>query len=256
MALTHPKGPAPPGSDLAAVASALAEEGITSERRSGVSPGVADAVVFTDPQGTEIAIFTEYAFATADGRQTGVMPIKLGHVAYRVNDVAKVVSAFGSLVAVLIVVVSTAILVAAYRRWADVIVLVVGSGLIYAAVHIAKAAIDRPRPPDPRVETSLSSFPSAHAAYATAYIAVALILTRRFGLAANAALVTVAIVLAAAIGLSRIYLRAHYWSDVAAGWGIGCGTFALLAAIAMVVNHVRHNGGQREPEHPLARVER
>ena len=171
-------------------------------------------------------------------------------------DVAKVVSAFGSLVAVLIVVVSTAILVAAYRRWADVIVLVVGSGLIYAAVHVAKAAIDRPRPPNPLVETSLSSFPSAHAAYATAYIAVALILTRRFGLAANAALVTVAIVLAAVIGLSRIYLRAHYWSDVAAGWGIGCGTFALLAAIAMVVNHVRHNGGRREPEPPLARAER
>ena len=171
-------------------------------------------------------------------------------------DAAKVVSAFGSLVAVLIVVVSAAILVAAYRRWTEAIVLVVGSGLIYAAVHITKDAIERPRPADPLVETSLSSFPSGHAAYATAYIAVALILTRRLGLVANAALVTVAIVLAAAIGLSRIYLRAHYWSDVAAGWGIGCGIFALLAAIAMIVSHVRHNGGRREPEPPLARVER
>ena len=171
-------------------------------------------------------------------------------------DAAKVVSAFGSLVAVLIVVVSAAILVAAYRRWTEAFVLVVGSGLIYAAVHITKDAIERPRPADPLVETSLSSFPSGHAAYATAYIAVALILTRRLGLVANAALVTVAIVLAAAIGLSRIYLRAHYWSDVAAGWGIGCGIFALLAAIAMIVSHVRHNGGRREPEPPLARVER
>src|SRR4029453_1647908 len=97
-----------------------------------------------------------------------------------------------------------------------------GTALICAAVHITKAGIDRPRPADPLVETSLSSFPSGHAAYATAYIAVALILTRRLGLVANAALVTVAIVLVAAIGLSRIYLRAHYWSDVAAGWGIGC----------------------------------
>jgi membrane protein DedA with SNARE-associated domain/membrane-associated phospholipid phosphatase len=170
-------------------------------------------------------------------------------------DVAKVVSAFGSLVAVLIVVVSTAILVAAYRRWTEAIMLVVGSGLIYAAVHITKAAIDRPRPADPLVETSLSSFPSGHAAYATAYIAVALILTRRLGIIANAALVTVAIVLAAAIGLSRIYLRAHYWSDVAAGWGIGCGIFATLAAIALIVNYVRHNGGRREPEPPLVRAE-
>ena len=171
-------------------------------------------------------------------------------------DVAKVVSAFGSLVAVLIAVVSTSLLVAAYRRWAEAAVLVVGTALIYAAVHIAKAAIDRPRPADPLVETSLSSFPSGHAAYATAYIAVALIVTRRLGIVANAALVTVAIVLAAAIGLSRIYLRAHYWSDVAAGWGIGCGIFAALAAIALIVNYVRHNGGQREPEPPLAHAER
>ena len=85
---------------------------------------------------------------------------------------------------------------------------------------------------------------------------MALILTRRLGLAVNAALVTVAIVLAAAIGLSRIYLRAHYWSDVAAGWGIGCGIFASLAVIALVVDYVRHNGGQREPEPPLAHAER
>jgi membrane protein DedA with SNARE-associated domain/membrane-associated phospholipid phosphatase len=173
-----------------------------------------------------------------------------------VVDVARVVSAFGSLVAVLIAVVSTSLLVAAYHRWTEAAVLVLGTALIYAAVHITKAGIDRPRPADPLVETSLSSFPSGHAAYATAYIAVALILTRRLGIVANAALVTVAIVLAAAVGLSRIYLRAHYWSDVAAGWGIGCGIFAALAAIALIVNYVRHNGGQREPEPPLAHAER
>jgi membrane protein DedA with SNARE-associated domain/membrane-associated phospholipid phosphatase len=170
-------------------------------------------------------------------------------------DVAKVVSAFGAPVTMTIVVVSAAILVAAYRRWTEAVVLVLGFGLTYATVHIAKASIDRPRPADPLVETSLSSFPSGHAAYATAYIAVALILTRRLGLIANAALVTVAIVLVAAIGLSRIYLRAHYWSDVAAGWGIGCGIFAALAAIALIVKYVRHNGGRREPEPPLVRAE-
>ena len=39
---------------------------------------------------------------------------------------------------------------------------------------------------------------------------------------------TGAIALAAAIGLSRIYLRAHCWSDVAGGWGLGVGVFGLL----------------------------
>ena len=171
-------------------------------------------------------------------------------------DVAKVVSAFGALPTVLALVAVTSALLVARRRWTDLVVLIGGTGLIYAAVHIAKAAIDRPRPADPLVETSLSSFPSGHAAYATVWIAVALIVTRRIGLAVNATLVTVAIVLAAAIGFSRIYLSAHYWSDVAAGWGIGCGIFAALAAIALIVNYVRHNGGQREPEPSLARAER
>ncbi len=55
-------------------------------------------------------------------------------------------------------------------------------------------------------------------------------------------------VLAAAVGLSRVYLHAHHWSDVAAGWGLGVGIYGLLAAIAMVVEHMRHNerGGVRE----------
>jgi membrane-associated phospholipid phosphatase len=64
-----------------------------------------------------------------------------------------------------------------------------------------------------------------------------------------------ALVLAAAIGLSRIYLRAHYWSDVAGGWGIGFGVFGLLGVVALVVDHIRHNGRDREPE-PAGRAER
>ena len=169
---------------------------------------------------------------------------------------AKVVSALGALPEVLALVAVTSILLVVRRRWTELIVLVAGSGLIYAGVHIAKSAIDRPRPADPLIETSLSSFPSGHAAYATVWIAVALLVTRRIGLAVNATLVTAAIVLAAAIGLSRIYLRAHYWSDVAAGWGLGCGIFATLAAIALIVTYVRHNGGRREPEPPLVHAER
>ena len=66
---------------------------------------------------------------------------------------------------------------------------------------------------------------------------------------------TGAVVLAAAIGLSRIYLRAHLWSDVAAGWGLGVGVFGLLAAIAMIVDHIRHNVSGRA-EQTAARAER
>jgi Na+/glutamate symporter len=48
----------------------------------------------------------------------------------------------------------------------------------------------------------------------------------------------------------------HYWSDVAGGWGIGGGIFATLTAVALIVEYIRHNGGRREPEPPLAKAER
>jgi membrane protein DedA with SNARE-associated domain/membrane-associated phospholipid phosphatase len=174
-------------------------------------------------------------------------------------DAAKVVSGFGTLPACAAGIAVTAVLLAVRRRVAEPIVLVLGFALIYVALHLAKAGIDRPRPAGPLVETSLSSFPSGHAAYATAWIAVALVFTRRLGLVGYAALVTGAIVFTAAIGLSRIYLRGHYWSDVAAGWGLGVGIFGLLAAIALLIQHMRHNDRERatRPERSaVARAER
>ncbi len=81
-----------PGSDLVELSRHLATLGISSERRSNISPGVSEAVVFKDPKGTLVEIYSEYAFANEDRTEIGVMPIKLGHVAYRVNDVQKVVS--------------------------------------------------------------------------------------------------------------------------------------------------------------------
>ena len=80
-----------PGSDLNDVAQELGKHGVKSERASEITPGVAEAVVFRDPQGTLIEVFADYVFAPDDGRQAGVMPLKLGHVAYRVNDVQNTV---------------------------------------------------------------------------------------------------------------------------------------------------------------------
>src|SRR5262249_55724411 len=48
-----------PGSDLAATARELGALGIKGERRSGISPGVGDALVFPDIKGTLIELFTD-----------------------------------------------------------------------------------------------------------------------------------------------------------------------------------------------------
>jgi membrane protein DedA with SNARE-associated domain/membrane-associated phospholipid phosphatase len=205
--------------------------------------------------GVGIFVFVLYLVVLSDSLAPTPLDTEMLDLADRLNvqlgvDVAKVITALGALPTVAALVGVTAVVLAVRRRVAELIVLVAGLGLIYAAVHIAKAAVDRPRPGGPLVETSLSAYPSGHAAYATAWIAVAILLTRRLGLASYAALVTGAIVLAAAIGLSRIYLRVHYWSDVAGGWGLGVGIFGLLTAIALIVEYIRHNGGERAPEPP------
>jgi membrane protein DedA with SNARE-associated domain/membrane-associated phospholipid phosphatase len=170
-------------------------------------------------------------------------------------DAAEIVSGFGSFSVCLGVIVGTAVLLAVRRRPVEAVTLVLGFALIYVSVTLAKAGVDRPRPAAPLTEFSRSAYPSGHAAYATAWIAAALVFTRRLGLVGHATLVTGAIVLAAAVGLSRIYLRVHYWSDVAGGWGLGVGIFGLLAAIAMLVHHMRHNDRERAPR-PIARAPR
>jgi catechol-2,3-dioxygenase len=77
-----------PGSDLGELSARLSKAGIKSERRSGITPGVAQAIVFTDPKGTSLEIFSDYSFAKDDDNYTGVMPRKLGHVAFHTPDVA------------------------------------------------------------------------------------------------------------------------------------------------------------------------
>ena len=139
------------------------------------------------------------------------------------------------------------VVLASRRHFAELISLVVGVAALYVAVNLAKAGIDRPRPAGGLTDTEGSSFPSGHAAYSTVWIALAVVVARALpGLASRAALVGGAVAVAAVVGLSRIYLRAHYWSDVAAGWALGAAILGLCAAVALVVTHIRNNG-PREP---------
>jgi undecaprenyl-diphosphatase len=140
------------------------------------------------------------------------------------------------------------VILVARERPADAALLVLGFALLYLAVDVTKDAVGRVRPAGPLVDTSEESFPSGHAAYATAWIAAAVALTRERGLPSQAAIVTGAFAVTAAVGLTRVYLRAHYWSDVAAGWALGAGIFGLLATIALIVESVRNN--QRGAEAP------
>ena len=88
-----------------------------------------------------------------------------------------------------------------------------------------------------------SSFPSGHAAYATLYswIAITVVLRMRRGKARASAIVAAGLTVTALVGLSRVYLGAHYLSDVSAGWALGASAFSLCAAIALIVSRFRQN---------------
>ena len=88
------------------------------------------------------------------------------------------------------------------------------------------------RAPRGRTSTRASRrFPSGHAAYAVAWVAVALAADPRAADASPAAsaFVVVAIVIAAVVGASRVYLRVHYPSDVFGGLALGAMVYASWA---------------------------
>jgi undecaprenyl-diphosphatase len=132
--------------------------------------------------------------------------------------------------------------VAVRRRPIDAIVLLAGLGLSYAAVHVGKAAYDRPRPSGSLIDTALSSYPSGHAVYAIALVACATVLVRAgTGWAVRVGAETVALGLVAVVVVTRVYLRAHYLSDAVGGVALGVAVWAFTGSVALVAAYVRHN---------------
>lgn len=161
-----------------------------------------------------------------------------------VTSIAKALTALGSWEAIAIATVATAVWLGARRAWAELVVLVLGTIAILWGTDLIKEAVARPRPADGLVAAPGFSYPSGHASHAVVYtwIAVTIAIRVRPGMSRGTALVVAGLLLTAAIGISRVYLGVHWMSDVSGGWAYGTAVFALLAAIAVIVVHLRQNG--------------
>jgi undecaprenyl-diphosphatase len=118
-----------------------------------------------------------------------------------------------------------------------VVVTIAGSSLVNSLV---KASVNRARPvvDHPLLHEPGQSFPSGHAQAAAAGYAVLLVLVlphlNRVGRRVAG---TVAVLMVAAIGFSRVALAAHYVSDVVAAYLLGLAWVAVMAAVFQVWRH-------------------
>jgi membrane-associated phospholipid phosphatase len=116
-----------------------------------------------------------------------------------------------------------------------------GSTALY---NLFKRITERPRPP---AQDSLGtyphwSFPSGHATQCMAFFAMLLVLAGFGGWARLRLWEITAAVVVLAVGASRIYLGAHWFTDVLGGYALGGAWVSLLTAVGLATTH-RHRHG-------------
>jgi len=120
-----------------------------------------------------------------------------------------------------------------WRRWSVALffLIVLGGQLLLS--NAVKYAVERVRPDAPPLHVlSGPSFPSGHATAAAAtWAAVALVISRRSSPHMRAILGGAAVGIAVAVACSRVFLGAHWTSDVIGGLLLGWTWFALCAVV-------------------------
>lgn len=133
------------------------------------------------------------------------------------------------------------------KKWLSSLLLVVGLAGGVALSEGTKAFFERERPPEiyQAVETINASFPSGHALLATVfYLSIGVMLTRAFPHRRMKTYVLgCAIVIAMLVGVTRVYLGAHWATDVLAGWSLGAAWAMALWLTSWGVKRLQRRRG-------------
>lgn len=120
------------------------------------------------------------------------------------------------------------------KPWSALMLSVALSGGLLLS-EVMKGVFQRDRPPEvfQAVETINASFPSGHALLSTVfYLTLGVMLERAFARRRlKIYVLSVAVVIAGLVGISRVYLAAHWASDVMAGWALGA-AWAMVCWLA------------------------
>ena len=79
-----------PDDDLGDFDKQVQGKGLKTQRKKDPEPTIGEAVTFEDPKGTVMEVFKRGEFAGQRFQSKGVVPHKLGHVAFHVTEVKKV----------------------------------------------------------------------------------------------------------------------------------------------------------------------
>ena len=120
------------------------------------------------------------------------------------------------------------------KKWVRIFLsMLLAMAIAGIAVHVIKRTVPRARPSvkselrwgGPRFNTKNHSFPSGHVAASMAFFGVLFFARRRFGL--------VCLPIPILIGLSRMYIGAHYLSDVVCAAVLGILCAAIVAHVLL-----------------------
>ncbi len=118
--------------------------------------------------------------------------------------------------------------------WARRVVVVVTTGMLFNSVLKLAYLRTRPTFEHPIVTLTSYSFPSGHTAGTTLFYGIfaVVLISRLESLAARACCVAAFLLMVALVAISRMYLGAHYMSDVAAA---ACAAVAWTAFVLMAL---------------------
>jgi undecaprenyl-diphosphatase len=143
------------------------------------------------------------------------------------SNIFRTVSLFGTPIVAVLIVISSALLfwlLKFYREAAYVILTAISTPVDF----IMKNIINRPRPTSNLVNVidnqASPSFPSGHVVFFTVFfgfLIVAMIVNRKINIYLRAIVIAISSILIVLISFSRVYLGAHWVSDVIGGYLVG-----------------------------------